>query len=148
MSYQERRAIVSVISTILIAALYSAYMAQRYPAVDAYSAEIFRFWGAFFLLLIPVTIVAKIVIHIVFSILNTVATGEEETEIMDERDRLIELKALRNSVYVFSLGFVVAMVSLVVSMPPSVMFVLLLCAGTVSDLVSELSQFYFYRRGF
>lgn len=31
MSYQERRAVVSLISTILISAIYSAYMVQRYP---------------------------------------------------------------------------------------------------------------------
>jgi hypothetical protein len=54
MSYQERRSIVNLISTILISALYSAYMIQRYPEGNTYSADVFRFWGAFFLILIPV----------------------------------------------------------------------------------------------
>jgi uncharacterized membrane protein len=147
MSFQERRAIVSLISSIGITALYSSYMIQRYPDASAYSAEVFHFWGAFFLILIPVTIVAKIIIYIVFSIFNTIATREEEPSIVDERDRLIELKATRNSLYVFVFGFLVAMGTLVFEMPPSTMFAILIVSGVASEMVSELSQFYFYRRG-
>jgi len=147
MSYQERRAIVSLISTILIAVLYSAVMIQGYPESDPYSVNIFRFWGAFILILIPVTIGAKIIIHILFSIINTVATNEEEPAITDERDRFIEWKAARNSLYVFSVGFLLAMASLVIDMPPAALFVILICAGVVSEMVSEISQFYFYRSG-
>ena len=147
MSYQERRAIVSLLSTILITAIYTAYMLQRYPKVSPYSAEVFRFWGKFFLILIPVTIVAKIIIHIGFSIINTVATREEEPDITDERDHLIELKANRNALYTFSIGFLVAMTSLVLEMPPSTMFSILIGAGIMSEVISDFSQFYFYRRG-
>jgi len=147
MSFQERRSLVNLISTVLISTLYSAYMVQRYPEGSSYSADVFRFWGSFFLILIPVTIIAKIVIYIVFSIINTIATNEEEPPITDERDKLIELKATRNSLYVFTAGFLLAMGSLVIDMPPSAMFVILICSGIVSEMVSDISQFYFYRRG-
>lgn len=147
MSYQERRAIVSLISSVLISALYSAYMIQRYPQGDAYSPDVFRFWGAFLLILIPVSIVAKIVIYIVFSIINAIATKEEEPPITDERDRLIELKATRNSLYVFTFGFLLGMGSLVIDLPPAAMFIIFICSGIVSEMASDISQFYFYRRG-
>jgi len=147
MSFQERRSIVNVFSTILISAVYSAYMLPRYPAGGDYSAEVFRFWGLFLVILIPVSIVAKIIIHIVFSIINTVATNEAEPAMMDERDKLIELKSARNTLYVFMLGFLLAMGSLVIEMPPSVMFIILICAGILSEMVDEISKFYFYRRG-
>ena len=94
------------------------------------------------------SIVAKIIIYILFSIVNMIATREEEPSITDERDKLIELKATRNSLYVFGAGFLVAMGSLVMEMPPSAMFIILICAGIVSEMISDLSQFYFYRRGF
>ena len=81
MSFQERRAIVSLIGSILITVLYSVYMLQRYPEGDTYSPAVFHFWGSFFLILIPVTIVAKIVIYILFSIANAIATREEEPPI-------------------------------------------------------------------
>jgi hypothetical protein len=148
MSFQERRALVSLVSSIVISAAYSAYMIQRYPEAGAYSPEVFRFWGSYFLILIPVSIVAKIVIYIAFYIVNAIATREVEDSITDERDKLIELKATRNSLYVFGLGFLLAMGSLVLEMPPSVMFIILICSGIVSEVISDISQFFFYRRGF
>ncbi|MBI5668840.1 MAG: DUF2178 domain-containing protein [Chloroflexi bacterium] len=148
MSYQEKRSLVNLVSVVLITAVYSAYMIQRYPEASPYSPEVFRFWGAFFLILIPVSIVARIVIYILFAIINAIATREEEPPITDERDRLIELKSAQMSLYVFTAGFVLAMVSLVADMPPSAMFIILICAGVVSEMVSDISQFYYYRRGF
>jgi hypothetical protein len=148
MSIQEARAIVSLISTVVISALYSAYMVQRYPDASSYSADIFRFWGSFVLILIPVSIVAKIVIHILFSVVNAIATREDEPLITDERDRLIDLKATRNALYVFSAGFLLAMGSLALDLPPAVMFMILIGAGVAADIVADISQFLFYRRGF
>ena len=148
MSYQERRVLVSIISSVLINVLYSIYMLQRYPEASAYSVEIFHFWGSFFLVLILVSIVAKILIYIVFAIVNAIATREEEPPITDERDKLIELKSNRYGLYVFALGFVLAMASLVFNTPPTGMFLILFAAGFASDIASEISQFVFYRRGF
>ncbi len=148
MSFQERRSLMSMVSTVLIVVVYSALMIQRYPQADAYAPEVFHFWGAFFLILIPVTVAAKIVLTIVFYIANAIATREEGPEITDERDRLIELKATSRSLYVFSAGVILAMAALVLSQPPAVMFIIFICAGVVSEIVSDLSQFYFYRRGF
>ena len=48
----------------------------------------------------------------------------------------------------FTLGFLLAMISLVSNQPPSVMFIILISAGLLSDTLNELAQFYFYRRGF
>lgn len=148
MSFQERRAVVYMLGSIGTVVLYAAYMAQRYPDAGAYSVEVFRFWGLFFLLLIPVSIVTRIIIHILFSIVHTVSTQEEEPQITDERDHLIELRSTRNALYVFSVGVILAMGSLVLEMRPDVMFILLLGAGFGASLVDELSQFYFYRRGY
>ncbi len=147
MSIHERKAIASIIGTIVISIAYAAYMIQRYPVADWYSADVFRFWGAYFLILIPVSIVAKIIIAIVFSILNTIATGEAEPAISDERDQLIDLKATRNGMWLFVIGFLLAMGAVVIGLPPAAMFIVLLCGGIVSDLISDFSQFYFYRRG-
>jgi uncharacterized membrane protein len=148
MSYQERRSLVSLISTLAITGAYTAYMLQRYPDAGAYSPEVFRFWGLFFIVLIPVSIIARVIIHILFSILNTIATQEAEPSITDERDRLIELKASRNALYAFSLGVVLAMGALVFEQPPSTMFILVTAAGVASEIIDSLSQFFFYRRGF
>lgn len=148
MSYQERRVVVSIISTVLINAIYSVYMLQRYPEASPYSVEIFHFWGSFFLILILVSVVAKILIYILFTIINAIATREEEAPITDERDKMIELKSTQTALYVFALGFVLAMVSLVFNTPPTGMFLILFAAGFGSDIASDIAQFVFYRRGF
>lgn len=147
MSYQESRSIMNLISTVLITVLYSAYMIQRYPEGDLYSPEVFRFWGAFFIILIPVMIVAKIISHIVFAIMNAIATREENLPAVDERDRFIENKASVIGHNVFIFGFILAMGSLVIEMPPAAMFIILLLSGLVSEIVSDMTQFYFYRTG-
>lgn len=147
MSFQERRSIVNLASTLLIIASYSAFMAQLFPSGNAYSLEVFRFWGIFFLILIPVAIVARIAIAILFAIVNTIATKEDESSITDERDRFIELKATQYAQAAFLAGFLLAMGSLVIGMPPSIMFIILICSAIASEIVSEISQFYFYRRG-
>jgi hypothetical protein len=147
MSYQERRSLVNLVSSVVITALYAAYMMQRYPQADPYSPEIFHYWGSFFLILIPVSIVARIIIYILFAIVNAIATREQEPPITDERDKLIELKSQANSGYVFIVGFLLAMFSLVLSMPPATMFIILICAGIASEVVGDISQFLFYRRG-
>jgi nitric oxide reductase large subunit len=148
MSYQEARALVSLFSAVAITIIYTAIMAPRYPNADPYSPEIFHFWGSFFVILIVVSIIANIVIIIIFTILNAIATRQEEPPVTDERDHLIELKSAQIALYVFAAGFLVAMGSLVFSQPPSVMFILLLCGGVASSVVADISQFYFYRRGF
>ena len=147
MSYQERRALVALFGTISINAVYLSYMLPRQPIEDAYSPEVFRFWGGFFLVLILVSIIFEIILTIVFSILNTIATREAEPDITDERDKLIELKASRNSFYAFTIGFLVAMIALVLDMPPSTMFLVMMLGGVGSQIVDHLSAFWFYRWG-
>lgn len=147
MSYQERRAVVSLFGSTLTFLLYCAYMLGRYPEADAYSAEMFHFWGSFFLILIPVSIVAKIVMQVIFVVINAIITQEEELEVQDERDKLIELKAMRNALYAFTFGFLVGMASIVFGMSPPVMFAIFVCSGFLASVVSDLSEFHFYRRG-
>ncbi len=147
MSFQERRALVSLGSSIVINAVYLAYMLPRQPAGDPYAPEVFRFWGEFFLILILVSIIIEIAVTILFSILNTIAMREAVPTITDERDRLIELKASRIGFYAFTIGFLLAMIALAMGMTPSTMFIIMMIGGVASQVVDHFSAFWFYRRG-
>lgn len=147
MSYQERRALVSLGTSILVNAGYLANMLPRQPVGDSYAPEVFRFWGEFFLILILVSIIIEIAVAILFSILNTIATRETEPGITDERDRLIELKASRIGFYAFTIGFLLAMVALAMGMTPSTMFIIIMIGGVASQVVDHFSAFWFYRWG-
>jgi hypothetical protein len=147
MSSQERQAVVSLLTTLLLAAFFLVYVLPRYPAGNPYSAEVFHFWGVAVVIFIPVSIVANIAISIVFSIVYSMATREKASSFADERDKFIELRALRTALYVFTCGFFLAMGSLAIGMPPSVMFLILMGSGYGSGMVGNITQLYLYRKG-
>jgi hypothetical protein len=147
MSYQEKKNIVSLVGTLLVFVFYCLYVFERYPEATLDSTDTFSFWASVILILIPVSIVAKIIISIVFNIIYRLSTNEKEPSFADELDKIIELKSTRNSHYVFIIGFLLAMGSLVMEMPPYMMFIVLIFAGFVSEMVGVITQIYHYRRG-
>jgi hypothetical protein len=147
MSAHERQAIVSLLATLLLAVFFAVYVLPRYPAGNPYAPEVFHFWGFAFVVLIPVSIVTNIVVSIVFSLGYAMATRQKSSSFADERDKLIELRALRDALYAFITGFSLAMGSLAIGMPPSVMFIILLASGYGSGVVGSMSQLYLYRKG-
>ncbi len=147
MSYHEKRAIVNMLSSILLTAAYSVYLYVNYLAGGREFINDPRFWGAAFLIFIPVSIVANIIVSIVFTIQYRIITREEEPSISDERDQLIGLKGTRNAMYAFSIGAVLSMVPLVLGLPLYAMFITLIYSGLVSSVIDEFTQFYLYRRG-
>ncbi len=147
MYQKERMIIVSLISSILILGSYSLYVYQKYIAGNPDIINDFRFWGKAFLYLIPVSIVIQIIIHIVFAIINKIATNEDIPSVTDEMDRLIELKAIRISHWTFIIGFVLAMGAMAIGMQPYMMFILLISSGFVAGMASDAAKIYFYRKG-
>ena len=148
MDNKEKQILVTSISMALIFACYSIYVYFHYIAVNPGIINDFKFWGKTILILIPVTIVAQIIIHIIFAIINKVVTNEDMTTLTDERDKLIDLKAIRISHWVFSMGFFLSMVSLTIGMPPYAMFITLIASGFISSIVAEIAKIYYYRKGF
>ncbi|MFC5401169.1 hypothetical protein [Cohnella soli] len=147
MSYQEKKIIVSIISSIVIFTLYTLYAINHAKEGSITSASDFSFWGSFILVLLPVSIVAKIIIHIVFVIINKMATNEDGPSFEDEFDKIIELKADRISLFVFFVGFILSMIPLVSNQPTYLTFLTLILFGFLSDLAGRTAQFYFYRKG-
>lgn len=146
-SEKEKTILVSVVSMILILGLYSLYVYHKYIAGNPDVINDFKFWGKAFLILIPVTIVSQIIIHIIFAIINKIVTNEDISSITDERDKLIELKAIRISHWIFIFGFLLSMGSQAVGMQPWVMFITLIFSGFIAAIVSEIAKIYFYRKG-
>jgi hypothetical protein len=133
---------------LLVLGFYSLYVYNKHIAGNPDIINDFSFWGKAFLILIPVTIVAQIIIHIIFYIINKIVTDEDVVDLTDERDKLIELKTIRISHWVFICGFVLAMGSQALKMEPWVMFIILIFSGFGASIISELVKIYFYRRGY
>ena len=107
----------------------------------------FKAWGSIFLIFMGVSIVARIVIYIVFHIVNAIATREDTIPKDDERDKLIKLKATRNSYYTFSALFSTGFLLLAVGMPIYGMLITFIVSGLIAEIVDNVSQIYFNRKG-
>ena len=105
------------------------------------SSEVFVFFATAIVILIPINIVATIIIHILFSIINSMAANEKVPAFADELDKLIELKSMRNGYYIFIIGFAFAMIAVVLGFSPTTMFIILYVSGFISD-VSGTSHHY------
>lgn len=147
MQFQEKRALASLLGTVIISVFYFINVFQRYQTEQPASGDEFRFWAAAILIYVPVSIVLKIIVHIVFVIINTVATQEKQPTITDELDKLVNLKATRNFYHVFMAGFLLALLPVAVGQPPFVMFTIFLLGIFAAAFALDASQFYFYRRG-
>lgn len=147
MSYREKENIVNILSSILITGIYTWIIYQKQLAGTIDLTDDFQKWGIVFLIFAGVSIVARIVIYIIFHIINAIATREEKIPAVDERDKIIKLKALRNSHYTFSIGFFLAILALALGMPSYWLFILFVISGVISELIDNGSQMYYYRKG-
>lgn len=148
MSYQEKRSIVYLVSTLLIIGFYCIYVFRMHPEKSLNPVTDFRFWGVTILLIVPAQIVTNIVTHIIFTVVNVATTCEKGPPFADELDHLVELRANRNAYTVFMIGFLLSMGTLALGMPPYIMFNALVASLFTASVVWSVSQFYFYRKGF
>lgn len=145
MSQQEKRSIFFLISTIITSAIYILIVFLKYDIGSL--TDDYKFWAIVILIYIPIQIVTRIIIYIIFAIIIKVVDNEDVSEINDEMDKLIELKSTKNSFSVFGIGFLLSMASLVIEMPPTVMLNILLFTMFASGIISDVSAIYFYRKG-
>lgn len=153
MSYQEKKSVTNIISSLLITTVYGVIMYQRYLNGSIEDSNIFRFWAIIILVFIPISIVARIIIMIIFHILESVvqaAQGKEVEDSMsaiDERDKLVSMKSNSIAMYIFSLGFMVALVTQMFDVSNHVFFIVIIIFGLITDVTSESLMIRFYRRG-
>lgn len=149
MSHQERESVVSFIANMLVSVPYLLYIISRYQSETFSGNEELQFWASAILILIPVRIVLHILIYILFSIITTIVTNQQEpSSLTDERDKLIGLKATRNSYYASSVGLLFGIIALASGSTISVFFIILIIGGIFAEVVEHTSQIIFYRRGY
>ncbi len=147
MSYQEKENIVNMLSGLLITLVYSWIVYQKHLAGVYDLTQEMDQWGKVFLIYVGVQIVARIVIYIVFHIINAIATRDTKIPVEDERAKMIKLLGTRNSHFVFSGGFVLGIFGLAIGYPVYMLFIVFVASGLLSELVDNGTQLYFHRRG-
>jgi hypothetical protein len=147
MSLQEKKAVFSIVSSIVILGGYFFYTFYIHASENLPLKDDVQFWASFTLTMIVVTIILKIIGHILFTIVLAATNKDEDPEFMDELDKKIELKSDRNGNYFFILGFIGSMIPVAMGMPVYYMFLILLIGGFVGGTLSDLWKIYYYRKG-
>lgn len=147
MSLQERKAIFSIVTSILILGGYVYYTFGLHGETNLPQINDLQFWAKFMLTMMVVTIVLKIVAHILYAIIHSIRNKEEELDFMDDYDKQIEIRSDRNGNYIFMLGFIASMIPIAMGKPVYYMFLILLISGFVGGIAGDLWKIYYYRKG-
>lgn len=150
MSYQEKNITVSLISQLLILGFYLVSLYQMFQEGGLVPGRVFGLWATVILAAIVANILASILTNIVLTIFEAIKSKEynEPRFIADERDKLIELKGMQSGYITFSVGTLVAIIAFVVGQPALQAFNAIIFFAILAQIVSDISQIYFYRRGF
>ena len=148
MSYQEMRSVIVTMMGIAAIVVFWLIMIGRYEGLETADTDaLLRFWATGVLISIPVSIGVRIVAMILLAIGYQIASGEDVPDFDDERDKVIELRVSQVGQVIFLLGFALSMVPIVLGMSVSVMFLVLIGAGILSEIVSESVRIAMYRMG-
>jgi hypothetical protein len=160
MSYQEKRTITSMISGVLVLAAYCIYVFGKYQSGMIDPGDL-KFWASSMLIFIGIGVGATIIIQIVFHIIFAAAIAVKKKEcdekeinktidasiVEDEMDKLIELKSMRISFIFAGIGFIAALVSLVLNYPPAVMLNIIFISCCLGSFFEGFLSLYYYRKG-
>lgn len=147
MTFQEKRSTGLLISNIAVPAIYYSIINSRFQAGLLGSLDDTRMWAGIILLSIPIYIAANIIVMILVNIAEAIATREEPRDIVDEMDKLIELKSTKVFSIVFTIGFMTALGTQYLQMGIHIMFITFIFTIIFSGIISELSQLIYYRKG-
>ncbi|MEE9427617.1 MAG: hypothetical protein V3V25_05645 [Paracoccaceae bacterium] len=149
MSHQVRNTYASLFSGLVMFVLYFWRISYLFEQGRFEGAEAMSLLAKTFLLMIPVGIIATVISMILFSILFAIAARDGNPSfVIDERDRLIELRALRWSYYIFGAGFICSMIALAFGHTAFTVFNLIIGSLMLATIAEGLIQLAMHRRGY
>lgn len=143
MSFRERSAWISLVITPVI---WGAYFWKIWPDVVDDGALSVATAGMFVGTVVMLVIV-QIVLAIVLAIVAAVLRQRSEEQPMDERDQLIDLKAIRVAYYVITALLIAVSGLWLFGMSPLVMANGILAAMVIAEILRAGSVVLAYRRG-
>ena len=149
MNFEVKNIYAGFASTILIFALYFTLVSGMHAAGRFDGPEGMALLGKAILALMAGGIVVHIIMLILANILFAIIHNEPKPSfVVDERDKLIELRGLRISYYVFGAGYVAAMIAMAMGLAAFWVFNLLLVFCALSALMEGVVKLVLYHRGF
>lgn len=161
MSYPQKRTLVTIFAMTLIYAAYWIYASSNLQIGDPLNN-----WAITMLIFGGVTVIAMVIVQILFHIFLSVGIAVRETVmdpnvdgdkisqsvkrefIEDERDRMLALKSSQVGSSIYGIGFFAGLISLVFYAPPALMLNIVFAAGFLGSVIEGVVNLIYYRRGF
>jgi uncharacterized membrane protein YwzB len=147
MSLGEREALTGLITTLIVLALVFWRLSGQQAEGLFDGPEALQAWARSVLLLIAISIGIAIAVTVVFHIGYTIATGEQTDDRRDERDYLIERRALTWAWYLLSFGILGVIIDLALGASAFRAMNLILGLCLVSEMFKDSAKLVLYRRG-
>lgn len=150
MSFGERDAFTSLLTTLFVVAMFYFRLSGQHEAGLYDGPDGLKIWARSVLWLILISIGVAIAITILFTILYVMLTGEKKpSDLRDERDRMIEVRGMRISAAVTSVGIVAAILDLAWGDASALRaFNIILIGCSLSEIIKDIFKIACYRRGF
>ena len=147
MTYQEAKYATSMATTALAAVIYAvrvrALKAEGY--FDGTDGMVLT--GRAILILIAVIVVAGILGQILLAIATAISGNKPDMD-EDERDKLIDLKAMNWAFSIFGFGLLAALIALALGHPAFAVFHYIIYAMIAAGLCADMIRIWLHRRGF
>ncbi len=143
MAYQVKKSYLRIITILLGFISYSIYL---FSNIDINTLDLKQF-GMYLFLIVPILVVFEIVGTIIFDLFNQTDSKKERPKHMDEFDRLIEYKSVRNFMIIFVAGFFTSTLILWLSANLMVAFIVMFVMIFLSGLMLQISYIRYYNHG-
>lgn len=148
MTYHEKNNYVELFSTLVIFGFYFRHMFGLFANGDMAGENANMLLGQNILWLLGISVVVHIVAHVLFAIAMAIVTQDRDPNyVIDERDKLIELKGMRVGYYFFGGGFVCSMIVLAMGYETVLVFNLIVAAFALGSIGENITRIGLYRFG-
>ncbi|MCF6273650.1 MAG: hypothetical protein L3J37_10770 [Rhodobacteraceae bacterium] len=149
MNFEVKNIYASLASTVLVFSVYFYMINGMYGDGRFDGPEGLMRLGQMILWLIGGGIVVNIAMMILFNIIFAIGDKDSNpSTLFDERDKLIELRAVRISYHFQGIGYVGAMVMMALGSSAFMVFNLMLAVFALSGVLEAVLRLALYRRGF
>lgn len=148
MSYQEKNIALSLLAFIILVIFFYPRVGEMY-ATGQFSGEAgLILLGKTGLVFIGVGVVAVVVLSVLHGVLFAAITGDcVQSEITDERDRMIERRGMQISGIVTGIGLVCAMIALALGQGAVPVLIGIVAAFGIAEFISAIARLAMYQLG-
>jgi len=143
MAYQIKQSIQRMLTMSIGLIGYGLYVLNNTQANNFMVKD----FGLYILLIVPILVVLEILGKILFDIFNKTEEKKEAPKEMDEFDRIIEYKSVRNFAFAFLFGLFLSFLFMLILNTLYVPFLILFFTFFFSGYVLQVSYIIYYTNG-